>query len=38
MGAAATRAKALEAGKDALESWDFKTMKRKWQPRSSTLS
>jgi hypothetical protein len=24
-----TRAKALEAGKKALEQWDFKTMKRK---------
>jgi hypothetical protein len=26
---ASTRAKALQAGKDALESWDFKTMRRK---------
>jgi len=32
MGAASTRAKALEAGKKALERWDFKTMKRK-RPR-----
>jgi hypothetical protein len=34
MGEAATRAKALKAGKDALESWDFKTMKRKRLPRT----
>ena len=26
---ASTRANALQAGKDALESWDFKTMRRK---------
>jgi hypothetical protein len=32
-GAAPTRAKALEAAKEALESWDFKTMKRKRTPR-----
>ena len=25
--------KALHAGKDALESWDFKTMRRKERPR-----
>jgi hypothetical protein len=31
-GAASTRAKALQAGKDALESWDFKSMKRKRPP------
>jgi hypothetical protein len=28
-GAASTRANALQAGKKALETWDFKTMKRK---------
>ena len=28
-GAAATRARAIAAGKRALETWDFKTMKRK---------
>jgi hypothetical protein len=28
-GAAATRAKAIAAGKRALETWDFKTMRRK---------
>jgi hypothetical protein len=28
-GAASTRAKALQAAKDALERWDFKTTKRK---------
>ena len=33
-GAAATRARALAAAKEALESWDFKTMKRK-RPTSS---
>ena len=30
---ASTRAKALQAGKDALESWDFETMRRKERPR-----
>jgi hypothetical protein len=29
MGAAPTQAKALQAGRDALERWDFKTMKKK---------
>ena len=33
-GAAATRAKALQAGQEALERWDFKTMKRKRPARS----
>jgi hypothetical protein len=33
-GAAATRARALAAAKEALESWDFKTMKRKQPTRS----
>ena len=32
--AASTRAKAPQAGKEALESWDFKTMKRKRLPRT----
>jgi hypothetical protein len=32
-GVAATRAKLLEAAKEALESWDFKTMKRKRPPK-----
>jgi hypothetical protein len=32
VGAASTRAKALQAAKDALERWDFKTMERK-RPR-----
>ena len=33
-GAASTRAKALQAAQDALERWDFKTMKRKRPPKS----
>jgi hypothetical protein len=32
MGAASTRAGALQAAKKALEQWDFKTMKRKRRP------
>jgi hypothetical protein len=38
MGAAPTRARALQAAKKALEQWDFKTMKRKRLPRSSSSS
>jgi hypothetical protein len=34
MGAASTRAKALEAAKQALQEWDFKTMKRKRPSRT----
>lgn len=34
MGATPTRAQALEAAKEALGSWDFKTMKRKRPQRS----
>jgi hypothetical protein len=33
-GAAATRAKALAAAKEAPEGWDFKTMRRKRPPGS----
>ena len=33
-GVAVTRARALAAAKEALESWDFKTMTRKRPPRS----
>ena len=34
MGAAPTRARGLRAAKDALERWDFKTMRRK-RPRGT---
>jgi hypothetical protein len=33
MGAAPTRARAIDAAKKALETWDFKTMKRKRRPK-----
>ena len=33
MGTAPTRARALEAGKEALESLDFKKMERKQRPK-----
>jgi hypothetical protein len=35
-GAAPTRAKAVKAGRDALERWDFRTMKWKRPARSSS--
>jgi hypothetical protein len=34
-GAAPTRAKAIEAGKLALETWDFKRMRRKFRARAT---
>jgi hypothetical protein len=38
MGAVSTRARALQGVKEAFESWDFKTMRRKRPPRSSSSS